>query len=129
MVNNTRGRGGVLFSRHGRPPTSSPFPAARLGGGQTLNSLGRVYNNQGRWEEAIACHEQSLAICRQLGDRHGEAQALTNLGNVYQNQGRWEEAIACYEQSLPVFRQLGDRHGEARTLNNLGLLYHNKGRW
>ena len=69
---------------------------------------------------AIAQYEQSLEICRSVGDRHGEGQTLNNLGAVYESQGRWEEAIAQYEQNLEICRSLGDRHGEGKTLNNLG---------
>jgi tetratricopeptide (TPR) repeat protein len=91
--------------------------------------LGNVYKDQGRWAEAIASYEQSLATLRELGDRHGVAQTLNNLGLVYANQGRWAEAIASYEQSLETKRELGDRHGVAQTLNNLGNVYANQGRW
>src|SRR5262249_13644082 len=72
---------------------------------------------------AIAVYEQSLAIFRELGDRHGEGQTLGNLGDVYRLQGRWAEATAAYEQSLAIFRELGDRRREEATLNNLETLY------
>ncbi len=92
----------------------------------TLNNLGNVYSNQGKWQEAITAFEQSLQIKRQLGDVHGVAQTLNNLGNVYRQQGHWQEAIAAYEQSLQIKRELGDVHGEGQTLANLGLLYENR---
>ncbi len=94
-----------------------------------MNNLGNVYDSQGRWEDAIAQYEQSLEICRSLGDRHGEGQTLSNLGEVYQSQGRWEDAIAQYEQSLEINRSLGDRHGEGQSLSNLGMVYQSQGRW
>jgi tetratricopeptide (TPR) repeat protein len=60
------------------------------------------------------CHEQSLALKRDLDDRHGEGQTLNNLGIVYRNQARWEEAIACYGQSVAIMRELGEHAAEKR---------------
>ncbi|MBI4769170.1 MAG: tetratricopeptide repeat protein, partial [Chloroflexi bacterium] len=94
---------------------------------QTLGNLGLVYQDQGRWAEAISAYEQSLSIKRELGDRHGEAQTLGNHGSVYQSQGHPAEALAALETALTTFRQLGDRLSEAQTLNNLGLLYYTQG--
>lgn len=95
----------------------------------TLHNLGTVYLNQGRWEKAIDCYQESLKIYRQRKDCQGEAQSLNNLGGVYKNQGRWEDAISCYQESLKICRQLGDRHGTAPSLMNLGIVYKNQGKW
>ncbi len=94
----------------------------------TLRRLGNVYQNQGKWDAAIACYEQSLETFRQLGDTHGVARNLNNLGIVYGKQGKWDEAIACYEQSLETFRQLGDTHGVAQSLMGLGNVYNKQGK-
>jgi tetratricopeptide (TPR) repeat protein len=95
----------------------------------TLHNLGTVYLNQGRWEKAIDCYQESLKIYRQQKDCQGEAQSLNNLGGVYKNQGRWEDAISCYQESLKICRQFGDRHGTAPSLMNLGIVYKNQGKW
>ena len=92
-------------------------------------NLGNVYQSQGSWNDAIKCYKQSLKICRELGDIHGESQTLANLGNVYLLQSRWNEAISCYEKSLKICRELGARHGESQTLGNLGLVYESQGSW
>ncbi len=42
-----------------------------------------------RFEEAIDAHTQDLAICRELGDRHGEGRALGNLGIALQEVRRF----------------------------------------
>ena len=70
-------------------------PARR---GQTLNNLGIAYRELRRFEEAIACYQQSLAIFREIGDRHGEGLALNNLGNAYRELRRFEEAITSYQR-------------------------------
>jgi tetratricopeptide (TPR) repeat protein len=106
----------------------NPNPLLRYEG-VALTNLGNVYLQQGRWDDAIACYEDSLKVFRALGDRHGEGQTLMGLGNVYGQQGRWADAIACYEDSLKIKRALGDRHGEGQTLGNLGNVYDQQGRW
>lgn len=63
------------------------FPIAdRAAEGGALNNLRAVHHSQGRWAEAIAAYEQDLAICRELGDRHGEGITLNSLEIVYQAQ-------------------------------------------
>ena len=89
---------------------------------ELLFTLGILYAQQGRWEEAVRNYEESLRIKRSLGDRHGEAQALMNLGNLYLQQGRWEEAEGNYERALEIFWALGDRHGEARARSRFLLV-------
>ena len=49
----------------------------------TLNNLGLAYAGLRRFEEAIGCYQESLAIMRETGDRHGEGIALNNLGIAY----------------------------------------------
>ena len=101
----------------------------RYGEGQTLNNLGTVYWEQGRWDDAVACYEQSLACRREMGDLRGEGASLTNLGILYREQGLWDDAVSCHEQSLAIFLELGDRYGEGATLTNLGLVCQDQGRW
>ncbi len=74
-------------------------------------NLGSVYNNQGKWAEAIACYEQSLETKRQLGDRHGVGQTLMNLGVVHNRRNQieqartlWREALTYLHPSSPEFQ-------------------------
>ena len=54
-----------------------------------LTDLGIDYRGLRRFEEAIDCYQQSLAIFRETGDRHHEGMAGTELGNAYQGLGRF----------------------------------------
>ncbi len=101
----------------------------RQGEGQALNSLGSVYRQRGRWDEAIRLFEDSLSIRRALGDRHGEGTTLGNLGNAHYQRGHRDEATRSYEASLDIMRALGDRHREALILGGLGSVYRQQGRW
>ena len=112
-------RGGHRLLRAG----AGDLRGDRHGEGMTLNNLGIAYVELRRFEEAIGCYEQSLAICEETGDRHGEGMTLSNLGIAYRELRRFEEAIDC----LPAVAgdQAEDRRPVRRgqTLNNLGILY------
>jgi tetratricopeptide (TPR) repeat protein/transcriptional regulator with XRE-family HTH domain len=96
---------------------------------QAHNDLGHAHLRQGRYDLALACLEESLAIRRELGDRYGQGSSLNNLGNVHQRQGRYAEALACYQESLILFRELGHRGTQAVSLGNLGNVYQRQGRY
>jgi tetratricopeptide (TPR) repeat protein len=93
------------------------------------NHMGMVYDSLGRWADALAHYQTSLAIKRELGDRQGEASTLGSLGILSRKTGRWDEAVSYYKQQLEICRELGDRPGESGVLNNLGVVYAKKGLW
>lgn len=92
-----------------------------------LTSLGNAYNSLGQYQIAIDCHQQSLAILIEIGDRQNEAASLTNLGNAYNYLGEYQIAIDFYRQSLAI--NIGDRQGEANSLLNLGNAYNSLGEY
>jgi tetratricopeptide (TPR) repeat protein len=84
------------------------------------NNLGVFNWRLGRYEEAIACQQDSRTIFRELGDRDGEANSLNYLGVVHERLGRYGDAITCHQDSLTIRRELGDRYGEVKALRDLG---------
>jgi tetratricopeptide (TPR) repeat protein len=76
-----------------------------------------------RLEEAITCYQESLAICRETGDRHSEGPTLINLGTAYVILRRFEEAIGCYQQDIAICRETADGGGEGKALTKLGAAY------
>ncbi|MEO1510382.1 MAG: tetratricopeptide repeat protein, partial [Cyanobacteria bacterium J06633_23] len=95
---------------------------------QTLNNLGLVYKDQGRWDEAIQCYEQSLAVYRELGDRHGEGLTLENLGDVYFKRLNFVKAIDYWDESLeklhpdsPEFKRLQQKLAQMRSPRQITL--------
>ena len=59
-----------------------------------LRGLALTHSAQGRFGEAIACLEQSLALARATGDQDAEAYASYGLGEVRRQQGRLERLPA-----------------------------------
>jgi tetratricopeptide (TPR) repeat protein len=90
---------------------------------QALENLGDSFKEVRRFEEAIDCYQQGLAICEESGNRYGGAGLLNGLAHAYTGMRRFEEAINCYQQVLAIAEETGDRRTEGMILNNLSALY------
>lgn len=89
---------------------------------KALNVAGNLAFRQADYPAARSLLDESLAICRQLGDRSGTAYSLNSMGGVAFAQNDYESARSLYEESLAIRRGLGDRWGIAGSLNNLGTV-------
>jgi len=80
----------------------------------TLANLGNVYQQLGRWPNALAHHREALIICRETGHRHLETDVLNSLGE------------SCYE-GVRLLTELMRRAGsvEVGSLTSVseGLAY------
>jgi adenylate cyclase len=70
--------------------------------------------------QASAVFEESLALCRELGDLKAAARALSNLASVVRLQGDYARARSLYEECAARFADLGDRAGMAWSLDYQG---------
>ena len=73
----------------------------------------------GDYATALPYLEESLAVCRAVGDAKGVARALGGLGVVAMYQSRLEDALRISEESLAAYEQLGERRGMAMAIHNL----------
>ena len=46
-----------------------------------------------RFNDAIICFRDALAVCQEAGDRDGKGRMLNNLGNAHLEMRRFEDAI------------------------------------
>ncbi|MCB1055968.1 MAG: serine/threonine protein kinase [Acidobacteria bacterium] len=97
-----------------------PLVRARL-----MATLGRVYHNRGRFDEALPLFEQVLALRRAAlpADHPDVATAHLDLADDLRVLGRVDEAMPHYERALELRRRrFGDDSLEtAQVLNNLAL--------
>ncbi|HEX9373216.1 MAG TPA: tetratricopeptide repeat protein, partial [Roseiflexaceae bacterium] len=63
-----------------------------------------------------AFYEESLALCRDLGERRGVAAVLRDLGSYAWAQGDYARAAVLCEESLALCWGLGDGYGSADAL-------------
>ena len=81
---------------------------------------GETLFKAGKYQDAIVKFEQSLVICRSIGERTGEGTILSNLGTIYRKLEQYPKAINYYQQALVISRQLGDRAGERSEERRVG---------
>lgn len=81
----------------------------------------------GDYGQAVALSEESLTLCKKVGDDWGGAFSLQTLGAVARYQGEYARAEALHEESLRIFRGLREKWGIAFALSFLGLVAYRQG--
>ena len=80
------------------------------------------YTIRGITIERQRLYEESLALCREIGDKRGIAFSLRFLGNMALDQGEYNRASGLFEESLALSREVGDESGIPGSLSLLGLV-------
>jgi predicted ATPase/class 3 adenylate cyclase/DNA-binding CsgD family transcriptional regulator len=80
-------------------------------------------------ERAERLCEESLTLCRELGDRAGIAFSLYLLGMVANTTGSLATARMYTEEALALGREVGDMGGIAWSLNSLAILVSEQGEY
>jgi serine/threonine protein kinase/Tfp pilus assembly protein PilF len=98
---------------------------------ELMNTMGKVYQNLGLYENAGVLIEKSLKMRRDLfgNDNLDVAATLENMAILEWNQGNYEAAESHFKESLEIRKRvLGEENLEVATsLNNLGVLYATQG--
>jgi len=81
-----------------------------------LSTLGGVYSQQGKLDEAIAKYKTAISINPNYPDAH------YNLGNACKEQGKLDEAVVEYKIALIINPNCAKAYG------NLGLAYQEQGK-
>jgi tetratricopeptide (TPR) repeat protein len=87
-----------------------------------LRRLGAIRRLEGDYAAAQAYLEQSLAICRALGDRSLICRASISLAVLLKNQANYAAARPLLEETLRLARDLGDRGAMANAHTNLAWI-------
>ena len=103
-------------------PESKDFPLARA---HALNTYSWLLTWLQQFDRAFSVAEESLALFRAAGERHGEVDVLISLENMYQFKDEIEIALELGKQALVLAQSLGDRWREANALLYLGWNFHN----
>ena len=81
-----------------------------------LNLLSWSASALGRYDEARAALEESVALGQSVGDRWGLGFAYRGLGIIAQTQGEHTLAVDMFRKSLDTLTELGARQDVARVL-------------
>ncbi len=116
-----------LLAKAGPQPAQEPDPEIKRRKATLLRHRGIVHWYRGDLDQAQECHERSLAIYKELGDKRGIADAHNNLGLVWKSKGDQGQALEHHQRALAILEDSGDRRAIANVLNNMGGAYGLKG--
>ncbi|CAF3958608.1 unnamed protein product [Adineta steineri] len=95
------------------------------------HQLGRVKDNQGKYQEAVAFHEKSIEVReKSLPPNHPDlAESYNNIGMVYNHMSDYVKALKFHEKSMQIRKiSLPPNHFDlAESYNSIGLLYNTMG--
>jgi DNA-binding SARP family transcriptional activator/tetratricopeptide (TPR) repeat protein len=135
---NVRGEAAVLYSLgmlalNGRLAEASRHlePALRHfdqlgdahGRALVLGALAFVDRLSGRSEQALARYRETLAGCREVGDRVGEVDVLTNMAQIQMDRENYDDAQQLLDQAFALCRSLKAPRVVAQTEHRLGEFY------
>lgn len=87
------------------------------------NVKGRLYAQQGNFQEALLNFELALAEFQSIHDKVGEANILSNLGSIFFRMGNNKKALELHFQSLKISEELGNLLRIGTSHNNIGTVY------
>ena len=96
--------------------------------GLELITLGYLYRQAGKMQEALQRLNEALSMAQKAGNQTGQAMALNTMGRVYSDMGQEDKALGLFNQALPLWRSVGILQGEANALNNMGRAYNELGK-
>ena len=100
---------------------------------ETLNNLGWLESDQGRYQDAEPLIKDTLEVREKvLGPDHPDtAMSLNNLAVLYQAQGQYTKAKPLFKRALEIREKvLGPDHPDAALgLGNLATLYRAQGQY
>ncbi|MTJ41770.1 tetratricopeptide repeat protein [Dolichospermum flos-aquae] len=94
-----------------------------------INNFAVMYQTQGRLDESLNLHEQSLDIKERVGDFQGKATALHNMARIHIDQGRTDKGISLLEKSLEISERIGYVVQQAATIAEMGILLKYQGKF
>jgi serine phosphatase RsbU (regulator of sigma subunit) len=91
------------------------------------NLCAQAYENEGRYEKALAYYDSAVATWKQSGAAGPLAKMYLNIANVYNKKGELAPAAEYALQSLRIQDSLHDKFGEAVCKLTLGNIYYGQG--
>lgn len=96
---------------------------------KTLNSLGMIFGDTGRYPEALKAFLQVLTLCKEREDKKAEANALNNLAIIHKLLANYGLALDYHLKSLALYEALALEQAVVRTLQNIGVVYEESGQF
>lgn len=94
----------------------------------SLNSIGGIYNLNGKNKLALLYYKKALSVRRKIGNKKEIAASLNNIGKVYSNLGDYPAALKYLSEALSLREKSGSQTDLAESLNDIGYLYLKEGK-
>ncbi|MDQ3047354.1 MAG: SpoIIE family protein phosphatase [Bacteroidota bacterium] len=88
-----------------------------------------IYEGQKKYDIALKCYEENLALAQKLNFKKGIAASLSNIANIYVLTERTNQAVAKAELSLKLFQELGFPEFISSSSNLLSGIYEKTGNY
>jgi tetratricopeptide (TPR) repeat protein len=92
-----------------------------------FHGLGRIADEAGRVDEAIACYRDALRIHEEQGNRHEVLTLRANLACLYIGRGKSREGTRMIQNTLEEARSAGARRQVAYSYSKLAEAYYRRG--
>jgi len=106
-----------------RTSKGTPVPLQAI----VLSNAGCIKTSVDKDDEARRLYEDSLALCRSLGDRAGEARVIVNISELDLRRGDASRALALVQEALALLALTEDLTVLGSAHFNLGVIYEDKG--
>jgi len=87
-----------------------------------LIELGNVYANNSEFDLSDTMYRQSLAIARQITDKHIEIISLVNLGLTFMERMDYSQAYSYYQKALRITHEIGDKGFKQEIMEHIDEL-------
>ncbi len=87
-----------------------------------LNCLGVALRRMGRYEEALAAHQEAFALLDELFESHWKIHFLDDYAETCRLAGLSEQALQLHREALELAPQVGNRHAEALAHEGLAAV-------
>src|SRR5262249_25271394 len=99
----------------------------KVSGAHIMSDVARVYTLQGKYDEALAIYNESLARLTGSGHDPGTLITLSNMGEIHFLQGKYDQALDEYGKSLSLSEATNDRQSITTALCAIADVYRAKG--
>ena len=104
-------------------------PSVRAQHGAIYHNIGRVYEAQHKWSEAVKIYQHTLELYEKHDQHHQMGNTCHHVGRVYQQQQQWQQALEAYQRSIELQEQHGQQHELGETYHHIGMVYQGQQQW
>jgi adenylate cyclase len=89
--------------------------------------LGREFNLNGNYDEAIRLFKNNIALAEKLGDISTKIAANSLMGSAFRKKGDFINAISCFDKAYQMAKNIGDKNQQGSIINKMGITYWRQG--